>query len=446
MRVAANHGANTTAPSCLKSRHGLTVRAPSDAPAGAFVALRDSQTLETILVAVTPRHLFLASLAAACWAVSGGAALGRAQAPAAPPAGDGALRILAQATANARTTWARLAGAQPRNAPGATQYQDGLTKLQAGQFADALVPLQAAVRLNANNAIFHSDLAAASAGLERWDDAALEMVRARQIQPGNQWFTVALAAVKAVREQWVDASLNLDVAISADSAMIDSTIAEAAVSWAARARRVPQLLAWSQLATQRFPGIAEPWYRLASAYQQQNDTTRGIAAIRRYVALRPTDRLGLFLYSVFLFNTGQNDSAMVLATEAARDSSLQERAGEVLFGIGARMLNAGKADTAVLALSRAQTTVTAELRSRVSLFLGHAQLQRFATVYQTAERERACEPAQRLDSLLSQAAENLRVGAALDSARVAPILETSIPQFRRNAETMVTQYCTRRRD
>jgi Flp pilus assembly protein TadD len=396
-------------------------------------------------VAVTSRHLFLASLAAACWAVSGGAALGRAQAPAAGPAGDGALRILAQATANARTTWARLAGAQPRNAPGATQYQDGLTKLQAGQYAEALAPLQAAARLNANNAIFHSDLAAASAGIERWDDAALELVRARQIQPGNQWFTVALAAVKAVRAQWADASLNLDVAISADSAIIDSTIVEAAVSWAANARRVPQMIAWSQLATERFPGIAEPWYRLAGSYQQQNDTTRGIAAIRRYIALRPTDRTGLYLYSYFLFITGQNDSALVFATEAARDSSLQERAGEVLFGVGARMLQASKADTAVLALSRARTTVTAELQPRVSLFLGYAQLSRFAEIYQQSEPNRACEPAMRLDSLLSQAAENLRAGAALDSARVAPIIEGTIPQYRVRTAAMVSQYCRGRR-
>jgi len=396
-------------------------------------------------VAVTPRHLFLASLAAACWAVSAGATLGRAQTPAAPPTGNGALRILAQATANARTTWARLAGAQPRNAPGATQYQDGLTRLQAGQYADALAPLQAAVRLNANNAIFHSDLAAASAGIERWDDAALELVRARQIQPGNQWFTVALAAVKAVRAQWAEASLNLDAAISADSAMIDSTIAEAAVSWAARARRVPQLLAWSQLATQRFPGIAEPWYRLASSYQLQNDTTRGIAAIRRYVALRPTDRLGLFLYSVFLFNTGQNDSALVLATEAARDSMLQERAGEVLFGVGARMLNASKADTAVIALSRAQPIVATELRPRVSLFLGYAQLSLLAAVDQQAEQNRACEPAMRLDSLLNRAADNLRAGIALDSARVTPILEGTVPQYRVRSAAMVSQYCRGRR-
>jgi tetratricopeptide (TPR) repeat protein len=227
--------------------------------------------------------------------------------------------------------------------------------------------------------------------------------------------------------------------------MIDSTIAEAAVSWAARARRLPQLLAWSQLATQRFPGIAEPWYRLANSYQLQNDTARGIAAIRRYVALRPTDRLGLFLYSVFLFNTGQNDSALVFASEAARDSVLQERAGEVLFGVGARMLNASKADTAVLALSRAQTTVAVELRPRVALFLGYAQLSRLAAIDQQAEQNRACEPAMRLDSLLNMAAENLRAGAALDSARVAPILDRTIPQYRVRSAAMVSQYCRGRR-
>ena len=394
---------------------------------------------------VTPRHLFLASLAAACWAVSGGAALGRAQTPAASPTGNGALHILAEATQNARTAWARLAGAQPRNAPGTAQYQDGLTRLQAGQYADALAPLQAAARLNPNNAIFHSDLAAAYAGIERWDDAALEFVRARQIQPGNQWFTMALAAVKAERQQWFEAALNLDAATSADSSIIDEGVAEAGVIWSWRARRVAQVLAWGQLATQRYPTLADPWLRLANLYQQQNDTTRGIAAIRRYVALRPADRTGLFLYSVFLFNTGQNDSALVLATEATRDSSLRERAGEVLFGVGARMLNDSKADTAVLALSRAQTTVATELRPRVSLFLGYAQLGRLAALDQVAEQNRACEPAMQLDSLLSQAADNLRAGIALDSARVAPILEVTVPQYRVRTAAMVSQYCRGRR-
>ena len=394
---------------------------------------------------VTSRHFLLASLAAACWAVSGGAAPGRAQAAAAPQTGHGALHILADATQGARTTWARLAGPQPRTVPGAAQYQDGLMKLQAGQFADALTALQAAVRLNANHALYHSDLAAAFAGLERWDEAALEFVRARQIQPGNQWFTMALAAVKALRGQWSEAAINLDAAASADSTIVDSVVVEAAVSWSWRARRMTQVAAWSQIATQRFPGIAEPWLRLASIYQQQADTARGLQAIRRYVALRPADRIGQYLYSVYLFNTGHNDSALVFATEAVQDTSIRERAGEVLFGVGARMLQAEKSDSAVLALSRAQTTVAAELRPRVALFLGYAQLAYAATIDRQAEQNRACEPAMRLDSIVTQAATNLEAGMMLDSARVAPILTNTIPQYRQRTAAMVSQYCRARR-
>lgn len=391
-------------------------------------------------MSVSTRNLVLASLTAACWAVSGGVAAVRAQ-----NSGNGALHILADATEAARTTWARMVGQQPRNPPGAAQYQDGLTRLRAGQYADALTPLQAAVRLNGNNAIYHSDLAAAYAGIERWDDAALEFVRARQIQPGNQWFTVALAAVKAEREQWSEAALNLDAAVAADSSLIDSVLAEAAVSWAWRARRMSAVTAWAEIATTRWPGIAEPWFRLASVYQQRADTARGLEAIRRYVALRPSDPTGRFLHAVFLYYVGQNDSALVSASEAVQDSLNRERASEVLFGIGARALQASNTDTALLALTRAQAGISTELRPRLALFLGYAQMQRVAVLDQLAEQNRQCDAAMQLDSLVVLASQNLTEGMALDSARVAPIVNQTLPAYRTRAGALVSQVCRNRR-
>ena len=395
-------------------------------------------------MSVLTRTALVTYLAAASWALSGGVARVSAQtaAPAAP--GSGSQHILAEAVANARTTGNRLAGPAPRVVPGAAQYQDGLTKLQAGQYAEALAPLQAAARANPNNAVFHLDLAAAYAGIERLDDAALELVRARQIQGANQYFTVALAAVKALREQWNEASLNLEAAVSADSSLIDEDIAAAGVSWGWRARRMGQVVAWSQIATARFPQIAEPWYRLAVYYQQQRDTTRGVAAIQRFVALRPNDRAGQFLYAVFLFNLQRNDSALVLALQTLQDSALRESAAEILFGVGARALQASKTDTAMMALPLALQHAAPELRPRISLFLGYAELGHIAAMDQLAERGRDCAIAQRLDTLVTSASRHLEAGATLDSARVAPIVNTTLPQYRTRAAAMVSQYCRRR--
>ncbi len=396
---------------------------------------------------------------AACVAASVGAAPARAQATSAQAGTALALHIFQDAIQNARTAYARLAGPQPRVIPGNVQYQDGLAKLQAGQFIEAQTALAAAVRANPNNALYHGDLAAAQIGMQSVDDASLELVMARQKQPQNQWYTVALAAVKALRQQYPDASLNLDVAVAADSSIIDSVVAEAGVAWSWRGRRNAQAQAWSELATARWPGIAEPWLRLASLYRPQHDTARGLAAIQHYRTLRPADPAGTYLYAVYLYDTGRYDSATTLASEAARDSTNRETASVMLFNIGARTFQAAqdtsaaareqqaaRLDLAARALSSAQAIAAPDLAPRVGLFLGYAQLMKVAVLDHEAEANRQCPAAQALDTLLTHAGENLRVGLALDSARVTGIVSSTLPQYRERARALVTQICGGRRN
>lgn len=380
-------------------------------------------------------------VAAAAWAVSGGVASASAQGNTALP-----LRVFQRAVENARAAHARLASPPPRVVPGSAQYQNALTMLQAGRLFEAQTAMQAAIRADTSSALYRGDMAAIQVGMQDADAASLQLVIARQKQPRNLWYTVALSAVMAMRLQFPDASLNLDVAVAGDSSIVDSTLAEAAVAWAWRARRMPQLAAWSQLATARYPGLAEPWYRLASYYQQQRDTTRGVAAIQRYLSLRPTDRQGMFLYAVFLFNLQRNDSALVLALQTVQDSALQTNSAEILFGVGARALQANQVDTAMLALPAALANSAPDLRPRISLFLGYAELGHIAALDQQAERNRACDIAQRLDTLVTSAAEHLSAGIALDSARVAGIVGGTLPQYRQRSAAMVGQYCGRRRN
>ena len=395
-----------------------------------------------------------------CWALSGGPSPIRAQAaaPQVPGPNALALHIFQDAVVNARTAHARLAGPAPRTPPGNAQCQDALAKLQAGQLLEAQTAMQAAIRLNPNSALFHGDLAAIQIGLQAVDEASLELVRARQIQPQNQWYTIALAAVKGLRQQWNDASLNLDAAVSADSVIIDAEMAEAGVAWSWRARRNMQAMAWALVATARYPTIAEPWLRLASVYRQQRDTTKGLQAIERYAQLRPDDRAGQYIHAIFLYDLGRMDSAIVYAAASAQDSANREQAGVILYNIGARAFQAAqdtataarprqaeRLDLAISALSRAQPIATPELTTRIALFLGYAQLQKVAVLDQQAEQNRACAPAQALDSLLTLAGENLRAGQAMDSARVAPILSNTLPQYRVRARALVNTICNARR-
>jgi len=411
-------------------------------------------------VRTTTRNLVIGTFIIACWTLSGGVVPAHAQAAAPQASGPNglALHIFQDAVVNARTAYARIVGPSPRTTPGIAQYQDALVKLQAGQLIEALTAMRAALRLNPTSALYHGDLAAIQIGLQSVDDASLELVSARRIQPQNQWYTVALAAVMGLRQQWNDASLNLDVAASADSAIIDAEVAEAGVAWSWRARRNTQTMAWAQVTTARYPNLAEPWLRLATMYRLQRDTTKGLQAIERFASMRPDDRAGQFLHAVFLYDLGRMDSALVLAVASAQDSTNRESAGVIIYNIGARAFQAAqdtattarphqaeRLDFALNALAQAKPIAAPDLAPRVALFLGYAQLQKVAALDQQAEQNRACAPAQALDSLLTLAADNLRAGVSLDSARVTPILSGALPQYRVRAAALVNSICGARR-
>jgi hypothetical protein len=161
---------------------------------------------------------------------------------------------------------------------------------------------------------------------------------------------------------------------------------------------------------------------------------------------------------VYLYDVGRYDSAVTLAAEAARDSVNRESASVILFNIGARSFQAAQdtaeaarahqgeqLDLAIRALSAVQPVASEELTPRVGLFLGYAQLLKVARLDHEAEAERNCASAQALDTVLTQAGENLRTGLALDSARVSGVLTNTIPQYRDRARALVNQVCGSRR-
>jgi hypothetical protein len=186
---------------------------------------------------------------------------------------------------------------------------------------------------------------------------------------------------------------------------------------------------------------------------------RGLQAIQRYRELRPADVAGQYLYAVYLYDVGRYDSAATMAAEAARDSTNRESAAVILFNIGARTFQAAqdtaaaarvhqveRLDLAIRALAGVQPIASPELVPRVGLFLGYAQLMKVAALDHEAEANRSCPSAQALDTLLTRAADNLRVGIALDSARVTGIVTNTVPQYRDRARALVNQVCGGRRN
>jgi Flp pilus assembly protein TadD len=318
---------------------------------------------------------------------------------------------------------------------GLTQYQDGVAQLGRHEFDSALVELRAAVTVGPNNARYHGDLAYTYAGLQRWDDAGTEYATAIRLQGANPWYYVGLGAVRSAQERWAEAGANFALAKATDSTILDPRLIAAASYVYERDGNEQQLFDWSQAGTRLFPNDPGPWLRVATLLRSRGDTGQGLAAIRRFHSLQPDDRLGQAVFSLYLYDIGQNDSAVTLAHEAARDSAMYQYASMVFLRVGARMLQAKNYDRAAQVLDEGRTITPAGLnRLRYTHYLGLANLMRIPTLYNDASQRKDCTQAHVLDSLLTSVNDDITSTAQLDSAQAAQILTTYVPQLRQRID------------
>jgi tetratricopeptide (TPR) repeat protein len=382
------------------------------------------------------RHGLIGLILAASGALAAPPAT-RAQAAGAAPAAQDSTPLLQTAAAKARLVASQLdsqsqapRGRAGRPDPGTTQYLEGVSRLVKNQFDSALVPLRAAVLLNQNSARYHGDLAYALAGLQRWEDAGTEYATAIRLQGANPWYYVGLAAVRASQERWPEAGANFSLAMATDSSILDPSLVAAASFVYERGGNEAQLFEWSRLSTQRFPNDAAPWLRYATLLRSRGDTAQGLAAIRRFHSLQPDDHLGAAVYSLYLYDIGQNDSAVAFARHAAADSSLREYASAVYLRVGARLLQAKQYELAAQVLNEGRAISSPASHARYSFYIAHSNIQRLAPLYSDAVQKKDCPAGRRVDSLLVSVEHDFRESAALDSAQTNQLLTTVLPQFR----------------
>jgi tetratricopeptide (TPR) repeat protein len=358
--------------------------------------------------------------------------------PAQAPAGTTVARdssLLSTAAANARLAAGRLEGqARGRSGradPGSVQYLAAVEYLTKSQFDSALTPLRAAVLVNQNSARYHGDLAYALAGVGQLEDAATEYATSVRLQAANPWYYVGLAVVRANQERWQQAAANFALALTTDSSILDPRLVVAASYCFERGGFDSELFDWSVVASQKFPNEPAPWLRLATIYRQKDDTAHGLAAIRQFRALAPDDRLGAAVYALYLYDQGQMDSAITLASRAAADSSLRNYAWPVYLRVGARLLQAKNLDRASQVLEQGRAIAPPGRHAQFSLYLGYANVQRLAPLYTVAAQNKNCQDAKMVDSLTTTVDHDLNESVALgDSAQINQIRTTVLPQIR----------------
>jgi hypothetical protein len=175
-----------------------------------------------------------------------------------------------------------------------------------------------------------------------------------------------------------------------------------------------------------------------------------VEAIRGYLRLLPQDGRGNLVYSRYLYETGQFDSAFARATIAGQaDSMLRGSLSGILYGIGARRLNARDVTGAAEILGRAKdwaTSAPARTREGIAFFLGAAQYQlavaadSVATAASARDQAQArCEAAQRELDLVNQAEANVTAGGRTSPDTAQQLLTQAIPAYRGRAQAFLRQ-------
>lgn len=335
----------------------------------------------------------------------------------------------------------RAATARPD--PGLSLYLGAVVQLNHMHFDSALVPLQAAATVSKDVARYHGDLAYALASLGRMDDAANEYLAAVRLQAANPWYYVGLAIVRSNQERWQEAAANFTLAYATDSTILNPQLVTAASLASERAGDEPGLFEWAQRGTVKFPDLPGPWLRLATLLRSRSDTVRGLAAARRYHALRPNDRLGDAVLALYLIDVGQNDTAADLAIEAGKDTAYRQYAAPILLRLGATWLSNRQYDPAARALSEGLAIAPPNLHPRFVFYLSYANLQRLVPMYTAAVPKHDCDAAHVVDSLLTQVDHGFHESVAQDSAQVTHILNDILPNIHTRVGEFVQQ-CNRR--
>lgn len=365
-----------------------------------------------------------------------------AQAPQAPQAAVAPdTSYLAHVMQQARARADQLA-AQRADQRADAQYREAVAEIERGAYSDAALSLQAALQRSRNNPKYHGDLGYVYGRMRQWSDAYASFVNAYQNQQQNKWYLLAAAVAKAEQRSWGDAAGTVQLAVSADSAMIDARLAQLAASWYQQAGDGTQAITWARIAISKDSTDGRSWLRVAAALNARNDSSpESAVAIRRAWALLPEDRLANGLFAGLLYRLDQMDSALARAAFAAQDSSYREFAAHLHLEAGRVALGRRALARSRQALETGLPWATEAQRPAYQNLLGRGELLRATGMLEALQARANCDSARVVDTLLSTAERNLAAGVSYDSTRTTMILAQVLPSYKTQARQAVESSC-----
>ncbi len=330
--------------------------------------------------------------------------------------------------------------------PTAAQYQAARALIDSGKWDDAAVRLHAVSRLDNRNVAVKGDLGYVELRRAQWDNAADAYQTASGMEPDNPWYFVGLGLARGGQQRYMEAAGSLALAAHTDSVVISVPFIDAIVDLYDHAGRTSNQLDWYKIATVRYPDSSLYWLKLAQGLRDE-DTTNGLAAARRYVAMKPTEPLGLATLAAYLADVGKGDSAVEIAGRlATSDTSFHAFAATIFYTAGTRAFRARDYAKASQILKQGMQWARVDIRPRFSYYAGHADLQRAYQLGQASSESRDCNAALAADSLAFLADTNLRRAMSIDSTTVSQVVTGTIPQVHQQVARLKDAYCRGRRN
>ena len=326
--------------------------------------------------------------------------------------------------------------------PTAQQYRAALALLDSGKWDDAAVRLHAVSRLDARNPAVKGDLGYAEARRGQWDNAADAYQAASGMQPDNPWYYVGLGIARGEQSRFIEAAGMFSLAAHTDSSVISPAFITGITDYYDHAGRTSNQLDWYKIATARYPNESLWWLKLAQSLRDADDTTNGLAAARHYVAMRPSEPLGMATLAAFLADVGKSDSAVEIAGRlAGADTSYRAFAMGIFWTAGTHAFRAHDYAKAAQVLKQGMQYARPDMLPRFAYYAGHADLQRAVALGQASSESRDCNAALASDSLAFLADTNLRRAMSVDSGTVSQVVGTTIPQVHQQVARLKAAYC-----
>jgi tetratricopeptide (TPR) repeat protein len=253
-------------------------------------------------------------------------------------------------------------------------------------------------------------------------------------------------AVQSLEQAYATDSTRADtlffakIQVAAEQQLADTTAPEVAT-----AADTATFVKWAQIGAKRFPQNITLLKNVNKAYSFSGQVDSSLAVTRRLLAADTTDVTPALAAAQALIKANRYPDAAEFFTFVQQhgDDNAKAQSAGLLVNAAVPLLQATPAryDTAAIMLRQGVTLApNASFAPTMYYLLGLSDLQLASSMDKATESAKSCEGAQKMDSLLVEAAPALEKGKAFRADEATKLL-ANVTQYRERTQGMIKAYC-----